>query len=122
MGTTDRADLKRHAVCLDVGGTSLKSGVVDEKGILAAQSMSVIPVDSGGTKETILESFADALGKGIDYIGDHRLSLAGIGIAICGPFDYEKGISKIKDLVTCFTGQCSITLVLKWQYHFLCNP
>jgi glucokinase len=88
-----------HCVaCLDIGGTSVKSGVVRKDGPLYAGSLQMRPVDSGGTAETILASFADSLREVLDLVQKRDLILDGIGIAICGPFDYEKGISKIRGL------------------------
>jgi glucokinase len=34
----------------------------------------------------------------LDIAQERNLILDGIGLAICGPFDYEKGISKITGL------------------------
>jgi len=90
---------KEHcAVCLDIGGTSIKSGVVKRDGTLVAGSFRRNAVDSGGTAEQILSSFADALKTVLDIAHNGKLILDGIGIAICGPFDFDKGISYIKDL------------------------
>jgi glucokinase len=91
--------IDRHCVvCLDVGGTSVKSGVVLPQGVLHAGSYRHDPVDSAGTAESILESFSGALERAMAYARTSNMTLDGIGIAICGPFDYEHGISKIKDL------------------------
>ncbi len=88
-----------HCVAsLDIGGTSVKSGVVKTDGMLCAGSFHVRPVDSGGTAEAILKSFALSLREVLDIAQKRDLILDGIGIAICGPFDYEKGISKIRGL------------------------
>lgn len=88
-----------HCVaCLDIGGTSVKSGVVGTDGTLCAGSLHVRPVDSGGAAELILKSFADSLREVLDIVRKRNLILDGIGIAICGPFDYERGISKIRGL------------------------
>jgi glucokinase len=88
-----------HCVAsLDIGGTSVKSGVVRTNGTLCAGSFHVRPVDSGGAAEVILKSFTDSLREVLDIVRTRNLILDGIGIAICGPFDYEKGISKIRGL------------------------
>ena len=84
--------------CLDIGGTSVKSGIVQSNGTLYARSYRHDPVDSGGTAAAILESFAQALKNALVFAEAAQLDLGGIGIAICGPFDYENGISKIRDL------------------------
>ena len=84
--------------CLDVGGTSVKSAVVKDDGSLLDHSFSVSPVDSGGSGKHILGAFAAALGRGLAIIENKRLRLLGIGVSICGPFDYERGISRITGL------------------------
>jgi glucokinase len=89
---------EHYAACLDIGGTSVKSGVVKRDGSLYAGSFREDPVDSGGPADPILESFASSLKNVLDIVRKKNLILDGIGIAICGPFDYEQGISKIKDL------------------------
>jgi glucokinase len=85
-------------VSLDVGGTSLKTGVVKSNGALAAGSLRNSAVDSAGTAESILASFAASLEQALGFVRQNDLALDGIGIAIPGPFDYEKGISLIKNL------------------------
>ena len=87
---------EHYAACLDIGGTSVKSGVVRMDGTLYAGSLRRRPVDSGGTAELILRTFADSLKEELDIVQNNNLILDGIGIAICGPFDYENGISKIR--------------------------
>jgi glucokinase len=89
---------QRCVACLDVGGTSVKSAVVLRQGVLPAESYHHDPVDSAGTADRILESFSAALERAMTYARRSGMTLEGIGIAICGPFDYENGISKIKDL------------------------
>lgn len=84
--------------CLDVGGTSLKSAVVTDDGSLLAHSLSVDPIDCAGSKEQILGAFAGALGRSLEHITRRRLKLLGAGVSICGPFDYEQGISRITGL------------------------
>jgi glucokinase len=88
----------RYVACLDIGGTSVKSAVVGDDGAVAARSLTIDPVDSAGSREEILGAFARALGRALRLAREERMPLAGIGISICGPFDYERGISKITGL------------------------
>jgi len=88
----------RCAACLDIGGTTVKSGVVTEDGKLIAGTTSQAPVNSKGSIEEILSTFAQSLGKVLKYANECENTLGGIGIAMPGPFDYERGISYIKDL------------------------
>jgi glucokinase len=84
------------AVCLDVGGTSLKSGLVTEDGSPVPGSLQTDPVDSGGSADSILFSFSLPVRRLLAGAAAARLGVIGIGIAICGPFDYERGISLMK--------------------------
>jgi glucokinase len=86
------------AVCLDIGGTSIKAGVVGRDGAVAAASSFIRPVDSGGTAEHILGAFSASAQTCIDFARAHGVAIAGIGISICGPFDYQNGISLIRAL------------------------
>jgi glucokinase len=88
----------RYVACLDIGGTSMKSAVVRDDGTVVERSLSIDPVDSGGSRKQILGSFASALKQVLRLARDARMPLAGVGISICGPFDYEQGISKITGL------------------------
>ena len=62
-------------VLLDVGGTFIKCN--DGRSV---------PVDSDGSRESIAASFREAVGE----------NAVGVGIAMPGPFDYEKGIFLMK--------------------------
>jgi glucokinase len=86
------------AVGLDIGGTSVKSGVVKSDGTLLSESVRIDAVDAGAAADEILASFAGALGRVLDFAQNHSLKVKGVGIAICGPFEYEKGISRISGL------------------------
>jgi glucokinase len=85
-------------VSLDIGGTSVKTGVVRDDGSIVESSSSTHPVDSLGSAERILATFAAGAKSSLDFAHVHGLAVAGIGVSICGPFDYEKGISKIRGL------------------------
>lgn len=79
----DTAEISWTALALDIGGTAIKSGLVDSSG--ACRELPLVPVNSDGTKEEILAAFAAALRPGIPF--DR------VGVAICGPFDYARGVS-----------------------------
>jgi glucokinase len=92
------SETQRYVACLDIGGTSVKSAVVKSDGSLLERSQCIDAVDSAGSKEQILGAFAKALGRALEFAERQRVRLAGIGVSICGPFDYEQGISKISGL------------------------
>lgn len=87
-----------YMACMDVGGTSVKTAVVGKDGSIADGSYRLIKIKSQGPAETILASFTNALKNVMDYSREKKLLLAGIGISICGPFDFEEGVSRIKGL------------------------
>lgn len=87
--------MKSHNACLlfDIGGTFIKSGVMNRTGEMFPHSMFIVEVDSNGTRDQIIASFERAVDRGMEYLCDNSLDIDGIGIAIPGPFDYRKGIS-----------------------------
>ncbi|RYG15573.1 MAG: ROK family protein [Chitinophagaceae bacterium] len=79
---------------VDVGGTHITVAIVDLTiGELRDESLARSSVDSLGTKEEILESWCTI----IRQTQLASSSKSKIGIAMPGPFDYENGISLIKD-------------------------
>jgi predicted NBD/HSP70 family sugar kinase len=90
---------------LDVGGTSIKTGVVRFEDA-AAEGDGVdhrvdhrveigpgLPANSLASSEVILESFAAGAHAALDLAGGNA---SGLAIAICGPFDIDAGISRMR--------------------------
>jgi glucokinase len=76
-------------LALDVGGSSVKSGLLDaQQGISERKST---PLDSKGSAESILQTFAGIVES---YLAGHQLR--GIGIGFPSPFDYANGICLIQ--------------------------
>lgn len=88
--------MTRHVIAMDVGGTSLTTGLVRQDGQLT--NFSRIAIDSSGTAEQLLGAFTSALKSCLAHAQVARLTPVGIGIAICGPFDYQHGISLMQNL------------------------
>lgn len=94
---------------LDVGGTNIKAGILDEKGALAQEQIYSFDAKARGSKEEIFQNFADILcllrekypAPG-EHTGENRpggkARIRGIGMAFPGPFDYEQGISLMRGL------------------------
>ena len=78
---------------LDVGGTFVKSVVATLEGELLPNTESSAPINSDGTREEIERSFATVVSKGNTIARKNGYTLAGVGIAFPGPFDYNTGIS-----------------------------
>lgn len=77
----DHAQINR-ILALDVGGTFIKSAVIDNSGNLEESIQT--PSNSSGDAKEIINAFKNA-------ISGQRVQA--VGIAIPGPFDYARGIS-----------------------------
>ena len=84
---------KRCFLLLDVGGTFVKSVVATYDGTIIADTESSAPIDSDGPRADIERSFASVISQGYKMAESRGYTLAGVGIAFPGPFDYESGIS-----------------------------
>ena len=78
---------------LDVGGTFVKSVVATLGGELLPNTETSAPIDSDGSLEEIRNSFATVVANGVAIAEKNGYSLAGVGVAFPGPFDYNTGIS-----------------------------
>ena len=68
----------------DVGGTGIKYGTLNKKGVLISP-ISDLPSPSRKVKEEVFSFFSRIIEK--------EENVKGIGMAWPGPFDYEKGVS-----------------------------
>ena len=82
------AEVTRRVLALDIGGSFVKSGLVSAAGLTA--EFAPVPVDADGDAESIIHTFAGVIRTGLSAAGG---GVAGIGIAMPGPFDYARGIS-----------------------------
>lgn len=81
---------------VDVGGTHVTVCLTDvSKGELINHSMVRTHVDPSMKKSDIIDAWANAIRESFSKTG---FPVSRVGIAMPGPFDYEKGISYIKDL------------------------
>lgn len=88
--------MKKYVLALDIGGTFIKSGLIEASG--EAVEIPPVAVDSNAEAEKIIQSFADAIEAGLDKAGElsGACEVGGIGMAIPDPFDYYKGVSLMK--------------------------
>lgn len=78
-------------LALDVGGTQIKSCLVDDSGALCSEIV-IKDAHAYDSLPQILNHFAER-------INAYKLSeLSGIGFGFPGPFDYENGISQMKGI------------------------
>lgn len=88
----------KNVISLDIGGSSIKSAVINSNNHIIENTYEVISLDSSRDKEYILNKFIKPITSKINYLNQNNKKLDGISISIGGPFDYEKGISYIKNL------------------------
>ncbi len=89
-------EIKKTAVLgVDIGGSHITAALVDlASGTLIAESIKRNAVNSKQEKEAILEAWCNVIEEAFASANGKEKY---IGIAMPGPFDYEKGISLIKE-------------------------
>ena len=77
------------AVGIDIGGTSIKGAVVNEKGV--PSEMFSLPVNPEDDQETTINKLAETLKE---YLSTHKFDepISGIGIGIPGSIDAKNGV------------------------------
>ncbi len=82
-------------IALDVGGTSIKSGIVHPGGAVRGEPL-VNPIESRGPADRIFETLAGVITHHAKHLkqGD----LHGVALGVPGPFEYDTGISRITGL------------------------
>jgi glucokinase len=81
-----------YAIGVDIGGTSVRCGLVSDAGRLRQGSYHRAPVDSKGPARAITDAFIGVMGENVRQARRDRLPLVGIGVGMCGPLDYDEGI------------------------------
>lgn len=87
--------MKEAYLLLDVGGTQIKAGVADEQGVIIGRITSFPACAKSGRSE-LFNHFSAIIRELQERSG--YVSIAGVGMAFPGPFDYEKGVSQMKGL------------------------
>ncbi|SDW76754.1 ROK family protein [Paenibacillus sp. CF384] len=83
----------------DVGGTSVKAGVIDAAGHILEHTLHHYESKANASSSEILAHFVDMAVDLISRVShEQRERIRGIGYAFPGPFDYEQGISYIRGL------------------------
>ncbi|MNX26408.1 Fructokinase [compost metagenome] len=87
---------KRLIVGIDIGGSHITAALVDlEKQCVLEESRVRSRVNSNGSAEEIIRIWVEVLKE---VISGAPLEIAGLRLAMPGPFDYENGISLIKGM------------------------
>jgi glucokinase len=84
-----------RVIALDVGGTSVKSGVVEPGGVVIGRP-ALTPLDSVGPAGAVLETLAAVVTR---WLPDARgQSFRGVALGFPSPFDYATGTCLIRNL------------------------
>lgn len=75
---------------LDLGGTNIKAGIIDEKSRLIANTS--MPTEAGKGPDVVIDNMAAAARSVADRANIDMGEIAGIGIGAPGPLDLVKGI------------------------------
>lgn len=88
----------KFIVGVDIGGSHIAAALVDLSSfqLIAGSYIRHVIDASSPSKDTILNSWSVALQEVLEHM--KGFSIGGIGIAMPGPFDYERGISLISGL------------------------
>lgn len=89
--------MRIYFIALDVGGSSIKSALVDSLGNVIT-NISIRDSLANEDKNTILKNFIEIIKLHILEGKNLSGNIEGVGIAFPGPFDYENGISLIKGI------------------------
>lgn len=102
-------------VGVDVGGTKIASGIVDEKGNISNRTR--YPTDASSPESTInsiVHAIEDTI---INFGGDHS-NISAVGLGIPGKVDLEKGIGILS--VNLKWRNIPVTSMLEEQLHIPC--
>lgn len=98
--------MNTYSICLDVGGTSIKAGLVQTitaaNGSLQLESVEhsykSYPSKSEQDFETIIDNFIAIIREQYEYITDSEFTISAISFGFPGPFDYANGISLMQGI------------------------
>jgi glucokinase len=93
--------IKIAVIALDVGGTSVKSGLVDSSPAVVG-AVYQTPVDNGAAADELLDLFRGIAARHVAELGER--GLRGVGVAIPNPFDYRRGVSLMRHKYTALYG------------------
>jgi glucokinase len=88
--------MNTYTITFDVGGTFIKAAVLNKKGEITKDTVTVYPAYAEKGKEELLNHLVSLIEQQSAKIIDKSFEIEGVGFAFPGPFNYEKGISYIK--------------------------
>ena len=81
--------MKRSAIGVDIGGTTVKLGLVDTRGKIILKD--VFPTTQGKTRAALLEGMAQHIRAMILKAGAKGFHVSGVGVGAPGPIDTRRG-------------------------------
>lgn len=94
--------MTRAALALDIGGTRLKSGLVDGAGAILTRG--AVPSDAAGGRDALLAAMDGAIRAHRAAAADLGLTIAAIGIGTAGYVDRSGRIAYATDAIPGWTG------------------
>ena len=88
--------MKTYAIGVDIGGTTVKTGIFDKNGRLAEHWEIPTRTEDGGVN--ILPDIADEIMKRLDFCQICRSDIEGLGIGVPGPVDSEGSVLRCVNL------------------------
>jgi len=82
--------MSRYAVGIDLGGTYIKSGVVDPEGCVVARGQVETAADQG--KDEVVRRIVQSIQQAPELAGIDPGDVVGVGIGSPGPLDTKKGV------------------------------
>ena len=89
--------LLKGYVLLDAGGTEIKSAAFTDSG-RQLDAIHSVPSCAQADRETILENLLAVIARESDVLAANGYQPGTVGLAFPGPFDYPRGISRMKGL------------------------
>lgn len=83
--------MKSCVIAVDMGGTFIKYGIVDEN--LSVLCDGSVPANSKDCREMLLDRISEAIKNGMVCAKEKGLEIRGVAISTPGPFDYAAGRS-----------------------------
>ncbi|MCL6442611.1 MAG: ROK family protein [Alicyclobacillus sp.] len=85
-------------VTLDVGGTTIQSGIVCTPGRVLTSSILKSDSQAHASADVLLDHFSSIITHQLNTARSLGMTIVGVGLAFPGPFDYENGICLIRGL------------------------
>ena len=87
-----------YTIALDVGGSYIKSTILNENDEIVPGSLSMFPAKARESKEELINHLCLIIKKQLKQVKSDDFKLLGVGFAFPGPFDYENGISYVQGI------------------------